>query len=89
MIDKMALLCSSIPLFNALSDLLTDLEHSFDNHFIKHTAIDPFLGILCAGTGDLVSGFIQWTLTIWQTSSHATSTQTTDKRPRCTRISIS
>jgi hypothetical protein len=61
MIDKMALLCSSIPLFNALSDLLTDLERSFYNHFIKRTAIDPFLGLLCAGTGDLVREFIQRT----------------------------
>jgi len=40
MIDKMALSCSSIPLFNALSDLLTDLERSFYNHFIKRSVID-------------------------------------------------
>jgi len=45
MIDKMALLCSSIPLFNALSDLLTVLERSFCNHFINRTAIDYFLGL--------------------------------------------
>jgi len=61
MINKMALLCSSIPLFNALSDYLTDLERSFYNHFIKRTAIDPFLGFLCGGTGDFVSEFIQCT----------------------------
>jgi hypothetical protein len=61
MIDKMALPCSSIPLCCALSDLLTDLERSFYNHFINRTAIDPFLGFLCAGTGDLVSEFIQRT----------------------------
>jgi len=61
MIDKMALLCSNIPLFNAVSDLLADLERSFYNHFIKHTTIDPFLGCLGAGTGDLVSEFIQRT----------------------------
>jgi len=61
MIDKMALLCSSIPLFNALSDLLTDLERSFYNHFIKRTASDPFLGIFCAGTGDFASECIQRT----------------------------
>jgi len=59
--DKMALLCSSIPLFNALSDLLTDLEHSFYNHFIKLTAIDSFLGYLSAGTGNLGKEFIQQT----------------------------
>ena len=57
----MALLCSRIPLFNALSDLLTDLERFFYNHFTRCTAIDPFLSILCAGTGDLVSEFIQRT----------------------------
>ena len=61
MIDKMAVLCSSIPLFNTLSDLLTDLERSSYNHFIKCTNIDPFLGFLCAVTGDLVSEFIQRT----------------------------
>jgi hypothetical protein len=61
MIDKMALLCSSIPLFNAVSDHLTDLERSFYNHFVKCTAIDLFLGFRCAGTGDLVSEFIQRT----------------------------
>ena len=61
MIDKMALLCSSIPLFNELSDLLTDLEDSFCNHFIKRTAIDSILSFVCAGTGDLVSEFIQRT----------------------------
>jgi len=61
MIDKMALLCSSIPLFNALSDLLTDLQRSSYNHFIKRTAIDPFPAYVCAGTGNLVSEFIQWT----------------------------
>jgi hypothetical protein len=58
---KMALLCSGIPLFNALSDLLTDLEHSVYHHFIKRTAIDPFRGCLCAETGDFVSEFIQQT----------------------------
>jgi hypothetical protein len=52
MIDKMAILCSSIPVFNAPSDLLTDLERSFYNHFIKRTTIDPFLSFLCAGTGE-------------------------------------
>jgi len=46
MIDKMALLCSSIPLFNALPDLLTELECSFYNHFIIGTAIDWFLSIV-------------------------------------------
>jgi hypothetical protein len=51
-IDKMALLCSSIPLFNALSDLLTDAKRYSNNHFIEHTTIDPFLRFLCAGTGD-------------------------------------
>jgi hypothetical protein len=61
MIDKMAPLCSSIPLFNALSDLLTYLERSFYNHIIKDTAIDPFFGFLCAGTGDFVREFIQQT----------------------------
>jgi len=61
MIDKMALLCLSIPLLNPLSDLLTDLERSFYNHFIKRAAIDPFLSFLCAGTGDLVSEFTQRT----------------------------
>ena len=61
MIDKMALLCSSIPLINALSDLLTDLERSFYNHFIKCTTIDPFISFLCPGTGHLVSEFIQRT----------------------------
>jgi hypothetical protein len=61
MMDKMALFCSSIPLFNALSDLLRDVERSFYNHFIKRTAIDPILGSLCSGTGDLVSEFIQRT----------------------------
>jgi len=60
-IHKMALLCSSIPLFNALSNLLTDPERSILNHFIKCIAIDPFLGILCAGTGNWVSKFIQQT----------------------------
>ena len=61
MIGKMALLYSNIPLFNALSDLLTDLERSFYNHFIKRTAIDTFLSSLCAVTSDLVSEFIQRT----------------------------
>jgi hypothetical protein len=61
MIDKMALLCSRIPLFNALSDNLTDLERSFYNDFIKRTAIDPFLGLLYAETGNLATEFIQWT----------------------------
>jgi len=61
MIDKKALLCSSIPLFNALSDHLTDRKRSFYNHFIKRTASDPFPGLLCAGTGDWVSEFIQRT----------------------------
>ena len=66
MIDKMSFLCSSIPLFNALSDLLTELERPSYNHFIKHTPIDPFLGFLCAGTRDLVSDFIQQTSnTLW------------------------
>ena len=61
MIDRMALLYSSIRFFNGLSDLLTDLQRSSYNHFIKRTAIDPFLGFLCAGTGNLVSEFIQQT----------------------------
>jgi len=61
MIDKMALLCSSIPVFNALSHLLTDLERASYDRFIKCTAIDPFFGFLCVGTGDLVSEFVQWT----------------------------
>jgi len=57
--DKMTLLCSSIPLFKALSDLLTDLEGSFYNCFIKCTAIDPILGLPCEETGDLVREFIE------------------------------
>jgi len=61
MIDQMALLYSSIPVFNTLSDLRTDLERSFPNHSIECTAIDRLLGVLCAGTGDLVSDFIQQT----------------------------
>jgi hypothetical protein len=60
-IDKMALLCSSIPLFNALSDLLTDAKRYSNNHFIERTTIDPFFRLLCAGTGDEVSEFIQRT----------------------------
>lgn len=61
MIDKMAPLCSSIPLFNTLSDLLTDSDASILNNFIKCIAIDPFLHILCADTGHWVSIFIQQT----------------------------
>jgi hypothetical protein len=61
MINKMALLCSSIPFIQRTSDLLTDLKRSFHNHFIKCTAIDLFFSLLYAGTGDLVSEFIQWT----------------------------
>jgi len=59
MIDKMALLCSSIPMFNALSDYLTDLENSLNNHCIKRTAIDTLLSMICLGAGDLVSTVIQ------------------------------
>jgi hypothetical protein len=61
MVDKMPLVCSSMTLINALSDLLTDLKHSTYNDLIKRTAIDPMLGLVCAGTSDLVSEFIQWT----------------------------
>jgi hypothetical protein len=60
-IYQMALHCSRIPLFNALSNLLTDLARSYYNHFIKYTAIDPFLSLFCTGTCDLLSEFIQWT----------------------------
>jgi len=61
MIDKMAHRCSSIPSFNVLSDLLIDLVGSFYNHFLKFSAIDSFLGWLCAGTGDVVNALIQQT----------------------------
>jgi hypothetical protein len=57
----MSLLCLSIPLLHALSYLLTDLELSFYNRFMKCTAIDPFLSFLGAGTANLVSRFIQRT----------------------------
>jgi len=61
MIENMALRCSSLPLFNAPSDLLTDPVCSCYTHIIKCTAINPFLSFLCAGTGNLVSEFIQRT----------------------------
>jgi hypothetical protein len=53
----MPLLCSSIPLITAHSDLQTDVECALHNHLINLPTIDPFLGFLCVGTGDLVSEF--------------------------------
>jgi len=53
MIDKVALLCSIIPIFNAHSDLLTDRQLSFYSSCIYPAAIDLFWGYLSAGTGNL------------------------------------
>jgi len=61
MIEKMALCSSCIPLLNTLYEVLRVLERPVYIQFIKLTAIDSFLGILCAGTGDLVSEFVQQT----------------------------
>lgn len=49
MINKMPLLWSSIPLFNTLSNYMTDLMHSHHDHFIYRTA------------SDLLSEFVQRT----------------------------
>jgi len=57
----MAHVGSSIQLLNALSDLLTDLKCSLNNHFITCTTIDQFLRFLHLETGHLVSEFIEQT----------------------------
>jgi len=93
MIDKMALLCSNIPVFNTLSDLLTDLMRSVRKHFIKRIAIDPVLG-LSLHRNRWLGKWIHSTdckhpLTVSQTSSDATSIQTTNTLPRLTRKPIS
>jgi len=94
MINKMALLWWSIPVFNW--HVLTSWQISSTRSIsaeLNTSWLTHSLGFLCAGTGDLVSAIhpidYKHPLTIWQTSSYATSTQTTDKCPWHTWMSIS